>query len=200
MLFGGVVPVEAPDEQVAGLTGALAELASSQGLQVTATLTGVAPTRPARLDPRGIPAPGGGTRCTLALVGNDRPGIVRELSAILADLGVGIEELHTGTREAPMAGGQLFEARAQLALPDDVSLVQVSSAVEATAAELMVDIESPTTERRPAAASTCVTTVPPAPCVAAEPGGAAAQASAERPHSPRNALHGPVELAVDQLA
>jgi glycine cleavage system regulatory protein len=139
--FAGVVLVETPDAQMAGLTGALAELATSQGLQVTATAAGHTDPADMAEPARGIPEPGSRKRCTLALVGNDRPGIVRELSAILAGLGVGIEELHTGTREAPMAGGQLFEARAQLALPEHLSLVQVSSALEATAAELMVDVE-----------------------------------------------------------
>ncbi len=139
--FAGVVLVETPDEHAVGLTEGLAELAISQGLQVTATPAGHTDPADAAEPARGIPAPGGRKRCGLALVGNDRPGIVRELSAILSGLGVSIEALHTGTREAPMAGGQLFEARAQLALPADLSLAQVSSALEATAAELMVDIE-----------------------------------------------------------
>ena len=44
----------------------------------------------------------------LDLLGNDRPGIVRELSGVFARHGVSIESLTTATREAPMAGGVLF--------------------------------------------------------------------------------------------
>ena len=85
--------------------------------------------------------PGDGTPVTLNLVGNDRVGIVREVTTALAGQGVTIDELHTSTRPAPMAEGMLFEAVAQLRIPAEVEIAAVREALESIAAELMVDID-----------------------------------------------------------
>ena len=53
----------------------------------------------------------------LELVGNDRPGIVRDLSGSLARRGVSIEELHTEFVSAPMSADPLFKVNALLAVP-----------------------------------------------------------------------------------
>ena len=44
------------------------------------------------------------------LVGNDHPGIVREISATLSAQGLSIERMRSETRDAAMSGGRLFEA------------------------------------------------------------------------------------------
>ncbi|MEL6893634.1 MAG: ACT domain-containing protein [Actinomycetota bacterium] len=82
-----------------------------------------------------------GRAVTLELVGQDRPGIVHEISEALAGLGVGIDDLETTTSSAPMSGEQLFEARAVLAVPDSVERSMLAEALEAIAHELMVDLE-----------------------------------------------------------
>jgi len=76
----------------------------------------------------------------LELLGDDRPGIVAEISAALAEAGVSIEELTTDVREAPHAGGMLFEARAVLDAPVGAELDDVRAVLEGLADELMVDI------------------------------------------------------------
>jgi glycine cleavage system regulatory protein len=63
---------------------------------------------------------------------------------------VGIQELSTDVREAPMSGGQLFEAQAVLEVPPTTSMDDLRSMLEAIADELMVEIwltdaEDPTT-------------------------------------------------------
>jgi glycine cleavage system regulatory protein len=80
-------------------------------------------------------------RLVLELVGGDRPGIVREISSVLAANGVTIDELTTATRGAPMAGGMLFEATAVLGVPVGAGIDQLRAALEAVANELMVDID-----------------------------------------------------------
>ena len=77
----------------------------------------------------------------LHLLGSDRPGIVREISAAMAALDVSIVELETETTSAPMAGELLFAARAVLQPPAEVDLDRVRDALEELANELMVDIE-----------------------------------------------------------
>jgi glycine cleavage system regulatory protein len=124
--FAGILLVEVPDEQAAGLTGDLHALAS-EGLQVD-------------VEPAGEPVEKETARLRLELLGADHPGIVAEISAALAARGVGIEELSTGVREAPMAGGMLFEASAVLAAPAEVHGDELRRALEALADELMVDL------------------------------------------------------------
>lgn len=79
-------------------------------------------------------------RLSLELLGADHPGIVAEISASLAGQGIGIEELSTDVREAPMSGGMLFEARAVLEAPPETSTEALRSMLEALADELMVEI------------------------------------------------------------
>jgi len=73
------------------------------------------------------------------LVGQDRPGIVREVTAVLARLGVNIEEFETGTEPEAWSGGLLFRARARLTLPADVTCEAVQTELEAISGEIMVD-------------------------------------------------------------
>ena len=76
----------------------------------------------------------------LELVGNDHPGIIRDISKVLAQHHVNIEELETGISGAPMTGEQLFRARVQLRLPATVTTEWLRGRLEALAGELMVDV------------------------------------------------------------
>lgn len=91
---------------------------------------------------RGVaPAVAGPRHVQLELVGHDRPGIVRDISAVLARHGVSIEALETACESASMSGEPLFRARAELAVPAGVTLDAVRDDLEALANELMVDLE-----------------------------------------------------------
>jgi glycine cleavage system regulatory protein len=81
-----------------------------------------------------------GRTLKLDLVGQDRPGIVRDISRALADLGVSIQELETELSSAAMSGEHLFNATAILVVPPDVRTVQLRAVLEALANELMVDV------------------------------------------------------------
>ena len=123
--FAGIVLVSVPDDRSDHLIAALEPL---QGmLDVTAQV--------------GIGEQPESKRLTLELMGTDRPGIVREISQILARHDVSIDQLTTGTRDAPMAGGILFEAWAVLEVPAGVAADTLRAALEAVANELMVEIE-----------------------------------------------------------
>ena len=73
-------------------------------------------------------------------LGQDRPGIVREISGSLAALGVSVQDLRTVVESAPMSGEPLFRAEAELAPPEDVDLDRIRDALERLADELMVDV------------------------------------------------------------
>lgn len=76
----------------------------------------------------------------LELTGNDRVGIVREVAAVLAALGVNVEEFETEVHSAPMSGDALFLARATLRIPAEHALAAVREKLEALGGELMVDL------------------------------------------------------------
>lgn len=77
----------------------------------------------------------------LELVGNDRPGIVSEVSHVLARLNVNVEEFQTECTQAPNSGSKVFRASAGLRLPDGLSVEQLQAALEGITLDLMVDIQ-----------------------------------------------------------
>jgi glycine cleavage system regulatory protein len=124
--FAGIVVVSVPSDRLDALVAELTAL-ESQGLHVI-------------VEPSYEPAPLLFQRLHLDLLGADRPGIVAEISAVLADAHVSIEELSTDVRNAPMAGGTLFEARALLSAPMGGDVDALRAVLEALADELMVEI------------------------------------------------------------
>lgn len=82
-----------------------------------------------------------GTRLTLSLVAQDRPGIVNELAQALAPLKVNIEELETGAEDGAWSGARLFRAQVTASLPPGVGAHDVQAALEGISAEIMVDLD-----------------------------------------------------------
>lgn len=125
--FAGIVLVTVDAERVEQLATSLGELAAS-GLHVSSR-----PVQP----PTSVPT---GARVRLQITGADRPGIVRDVSKILADLGVNVEELESSIGSAPMSGEAMFEASALLLVPPTLALPTLRSALEVLGNELMVDL------------------------------------------------------------
>ena len=137
--FAGVGVVEVPDDRADDLRAALDTLAGVLHVGVHA-----APGAPGSSAP-GAAGAAAATEApvtqvvTLDLLGNDRPGIVKELSGVFARHGLSIDELTTDTRDAPMAGGRLFEAHIVATGTADTDAVRDD--LERLASELMVDID-----------------------------------------------------------
>jgi glycine cleavage system regulatory protein len=77
---------------------------------------------------------------TLEIIGSDRPGIVRDISRVLAQHGVNIEELETEVTSAAMSGEMVFRARARVRLPENRTVDEIREILEALADNLMVDL------------------------------------------------------------
>jgi len=77
----------------------------------------------------------------LELVGQDRPGILHQISRILAQYSVNVEELSSDRINAPMDGSMLFQARISVLLPTGVSIPQLRLELEKIASDLMVDVQ-----------------------------------------------------------
>ncbi|MBI4624475.1 MAG: ACT domain-containing protein [Verrucomicrobia bacterium] len=87
-----------------------------------------------------VGAPTGGSLALLELVGQDRPGILRSVSGVLAAHAVNVEELSSERVSAPMGGGTLFQARATVFVPAGVTIAALRAELEKIAVDLMVDL------------------------------------------------------------
>ncbi len=76
----------------------------------------------------------------LRLVGNDRPGIIREISRALAAHQVNVEELTTECSSAPMSGEMLFHADAELKVSAELDIEALQQELERLADDLIVDV------------------------------------------------------------
>ena len=127
--FAGIVVVSVPDERTDALTAELRTLAAQGLLDVSVA---IASTDAPETDDDLL---------QLRLIGQDRPGIVREVASALAQRNVSIEELETSAASAPMSGELLFEAVATLRVPAGTDPADVRSILESIANELMVELD-----------------------------------------------------------
>jgi glycine cleavage system regulatory protein len=125
--FAGVLRVEVPSGAVAELREALTRL-ETRGLRIVLEPSETV----AALDPQQV--------MELELLGLDRPGLVREVSGLLAAQNINVEELITDRSSAPMSGEMMFRARARLAVPAGVDVAAVRASLERLAGDLMVEI------------------------------------------------------------
>ncbi len=125
--FAGILRVEVPSEKEQALVAALKKLESS-GLTIV-----VQPDQP-------MPAAKAGRLCLLEIVGQDRPGIVRQISHAIAGYGVNVEELHTECVSAAMSGETMFRAKARLSIPESSDAAEIRRTLEKIAEDLIVEI------------------------------------------------------------
>lgn len=114
-------------EAHADLIAALQQL-EHQGIRVVFARSGEAPERSWQM-------------IQLQLVGNDRPGIVRDITRLLAGHGINLESLDTDVLPAPMTNELLFHADARLAVPTELSLEALQQHLETLADDLMVELK-----------------------------------------------------------
>ncbi|MSQ98277.1 MAG: glycine cleavage system protein R [Xanthomonadales bacterium] len=125
--FAGILLASLPPQQVESFLLALQGLQSA-GMHIVAQRSS---------EQR---SPGAMREFTLDLVGQDRPGIVHDISEILARHHVNVQQLGTECQSASMSGEMLFLAKAHLLVPAQTSIGQLRRDLENLANELMVDI------------------------------------------------------------
>ena len=124
--FAGILRLSVPAESLDELTGALQALAKD-GIRTQfaeSAVESAGPTRP----------------ISMVLVGNDRPGIVRDITRLLTGQGVNVERLTTDVSPAPMSSETLFHANALLGVPTTLSLDVLQKHLETLADDLMVEL------------------------------------------------------------
>jgi glycine cleavage system regulatory protein len=126
--FAGIVEVAIAESQEPQLRSALLALASDG-------LTVVVADRQAALDDSGY------RRLRLSIIGNDRPGIVREVANALATRQINVREMDTSITSAPMTADPLFEAVAEIQVPQSLDLAELNDVLDEIAELLTVDID-----------------------------------------------------------
>ena len=125
-LYVGSVLVELAAEGVEALRAAV-QAVDAHGLEV-------------RIAPAVEGAAVAGDAIHFRLVGQDQPGIVHQVTAILSGLGVNIEDFDTRLSAEPHSGAPLFHMDARLRLPPALKANAVQAALEDISGEIMVDI------------------------------------------------------------
>ncbi len=123
--FAGIVEVSVPDERADELREALG------GMEGLVTVAAVGAASAAHAPARHL---------ALQVLGNDHPGIVREITAALSAHGLSIDRMTTEVRDAAMSGGSLFEASIEARVPAGLDVNDVRGELERVAAEIQVDL------------------------------------------------------------
>ena len=126
--FAGLIRVSLPTDQGPNLEQALKAL-SDKGLSVRVTPFTQAPT--AKTGLRGI---------RLSILGPDRPGIIREVSAALAARQINVVDLESKVDSAPMSAELLFSAEVEAQVDENSDLDELSDALEDIAHQMLLEI------------------------------------------------------------
>ncbi len=131
--FAGIVLVSIGDEEVQPLAGSL-EALRAEGLQVL--IHHAAPG-----NGPGVPPPASDALLVLDLVCQDRPGIIRDITRVLAASGVNIEELTTNILSGSFSGETMFRAEARLRVPAAIGTEALRRELERLGNDMMVDFK-----------------------------------------------------------
>lgn len=123
--YVGAILVELDEDRLSALQDA-ARAVDASGLHVA-------------LVPAGDEPVGAGDVLAIEIVGVDRPGIVRQVTTVLAGLGVNIEDFESRIDNGAESGALIFRAEARLTLPQGMGRDAVQAALEDISGEIMVD-------------------------------------------------------------
>ena len=123
--FAGILRVEVPEDKKSALLDTLQKIS---GLRV---IVGAGEPAVSLKNAR---------ESRIEIIGQDRPGIVREISAALARAGVNVEEFVSDVTSGAMSGEQLFKASIRLQIPKGCDALALKKELEEIAADLLVDI------------------------------------------------------------
>lgn len=127
--FAGILQVSVPADHMPALRQALTGLQSHRGIEVIVAETlDTANDQPMQM-------------LHFSLIGNDRPGIVRELAQAFASHQINLDELQTHCSSMPWSGDPMFAAEGIISLPETVDLERLMDDLNDIADELGVDIE-----------------------------------------------------------
>lgn len=127
--FAGILQINVPVAELDSLKRSLTALQAERGIDVVTS------------EVTESPAPAGIKTLQFSLMGNDRPGIIRELSQAFASHHINLDDLQTNCTSMPWSGDPMFTAHGLLHIPAGVDIESLSDQLDEIADELSVDIE-----------------------------------------------------------
>jgi len=125
--FTGILVVEVAQTEAATLISALTDL-RSQGINLICEEANTNNESESH------------SEIELDLVGHDKPGIVRDISSVLAHHQANVIKLTSELVPGSMSSEMLFKAYGRVRVPTSVDIDQLQEALEAIASDLLVDI------------------------------------------------------------
>ncbi|MCB1687226.1 MAG: amino acid-binding protein [Halioglobus sp.] len=131
--FAGLILVSLPDDGGPSLEADLAALAAS-GISVRVT-----PLETTASVQAASPVPG--REITLTVIGPDRRGIVREISAALAQRQINVLEMDTDVQSAPMSAEPIFRACIEAWIPEEANMDDLQASLDEIADNMTLEID-----------------------------------------------------------
>ncbi|SFB81375.1 glycine cleavage system protein R [Pseudoalteromonas denitrificans] len=123
--FAGILQVEVPEDKLLALQEALHNINNLEVKIEDGEQTAHCPDK----------------QLNLVITGNDRPGIVQELSSVIRHKGASIIHFTSKQQSAPNWGVPLFNAIATVHLPEGLDKNEVINALESITTDVIVDVE-----------------------------------------------------------
>ncbi len=127
--FVGIVCIECSEEDEPAIRANLESL-SQEGIHVQALGPGDVSDYPFTRHMR------------IEICGNDRPGIVSQLTKAISSAGANIEEINTSIENAAMSGQNIFHVCGTICLPDHCPDETIISAIESISDDLTIEIDA----------------------------------------------------------
>lgn len=125
-MFTGFVEVHAPEDKHEAMVKALNAI---DDLSVNSVAVSTSSVQPA-------------SQLSVEVMGNDKPGIVQELTSVLNQFNLNIMSFNSYCESAPNWGNLMFKATAVIAVPDDFDADAIQDALESLANDVVVDIHA----------------------------------------------------------
>ncbi|GGW81257.1 glycine cleavage system protein R [Alteromonas halophila] len=125
-MFTGFVEVHAPADSHQALIAALDQMPDLTVQSVSAADSASSHT----------------TRLQVEIMGNDKSGIVQELTSVLNEFNLNIVNFDSHCESAPNWGSLMFKATAVIAVPESFDQDRLQQALENLANDLVVDIHT----------------------------------------------------------
>lgn len=125
--FAGITRIQVSNEQATALRDALLALSTHELTVVVQSGESTSPAEKAQ-------------QRSVHIIGNDRPGIVLEVSRALATRNINVSEMNTNITSAPMTAEPLFESTVIIELPAQQDLDELVEKLDEIANDLAIDI------------------------------------------------------------
>ena len=126
--FAGILQVSVNEANLAGLENALQQLEGKGILVVAAQAMGAAQSEDTN-------------SYEFSILGNDRPGIVKEVAQAFSSRQINLEDLDTGCTSMPWSGEPMFTAHGLLQIPSSVDMDELAEKLAEISDQLGVDID-----------------------------------------------------------